>query len=176
MRRVVVVGVTGSGKSTFARALSARLGVAYIEMDALYWQANWTRVAPEEFRARLSTAVAQDGWVADGNYSVARDIVWAAADTVVWLDYELPLIFVRLLGRTLRRTLRKEQLWGGNRERFLTQFLSRDSLFLWALQTHPRYRREFPSALGSPEFGHLAVIRLGTPARAEAWLAAHGSV
>jgi adenylate kinase family enzyme len=171
----VVLGVTGCGKSTFARALSRTLGVAYVEMDALYWQPNWTKPTPEEFRARLSSALAPAGWVADGNYGVARDLVWPAADAVVWLDYALPLIFVRLLRRTFRRTLSNEKLWGINRERFLTQFFSRDSLFLWALRTHPRYRREFPALLSSPEYAHLAVIRLGTPARAAAWLTAQTS-
>jgi hypothetical protein len=82
------------------------------------------------------------------------------------------VIFGRLLLRTVRRTLSKELLWGTNRERFFAQFFSRDSLFVWALQTHPRYRREYPRLLRSPEHHHLQLVHLRTPAQATAWLEA----
>ena len=68
-------------------------------------------------------AVAGEGWVIDGNYGKTRDLVWASADTVVWLDYRFPRVFTRLLQRTFRRTLRREILWHGNRERLRTAFL-----------------------------------------------------
>jgi adenylate kinase family enzyme len=175
VKRVAVLGVTGCGKTTFARTLSGALCVPFVELDALYWQPNWTKPDPDWFRARVSEVLASGDWVADGNYSLARDIVWSAADTLVWLDYGLPLIFWRLLRRTIGRTLGKQELWNGNRERFATQFFSRDSLFLWALQTHPRHRRDFPVLFRSPEYAHLEVIRFATPAGAEAWLAAQRS-
>jgi adenylate kinase family enzyme len=176
VKRVVVLGVTGCGKTTFGQALSGALGVPFVELDALYWQPNWTKPDPDQFRARLSEVLASGNWVADGNYGLARDIVWRAADTAVWLDYELPLIVWRLLRRTLSRTLGKHELWGGiNRERFATQFFSRDSLFVWAWHTHPRYRRELPVLFGSPAYAHLQVIRFGAPASAAAWLAAQRS-
>jgi adenylate kinase family enzyme len=114
MRRVVVVGVTGVGKTTFASALSERLGVPHVELDALYWQPQWTPRDPDEFRARIVAEVARDAWVIDGNYSATRDQVWSSADTVIWLNYPLLLIFDRLLRRTLRRGVKREILWGTN--------------------------------------------------------------
>lgn len=141
MRRIIVIGTTGSGKTTTARAIAARLGILHVELDALNWGPNWTEVPWEVFRQRVSEAVAEEAWVVDGNYSKARGIVWPRADTAVWLDFSLPVILWRLLWRTLTRTVTQEELWGGNRERFRTAFFSRDSLFIWALQTYRRRRR-----------------------------------
>ncbi|HEY6053697.1 MAG TPA: AAA family ATPase, partial [Gaiellaceae bacterium] len=94
MRRVSVAGISGSGKSTVARALAERLGVPYVELDALNHGPSWTEATPEELRARVEAAfaAAPDGWVADGNYeSKLGDLVVSRADTFVWLDPPLPL-------------------------------------------------------------------------------------
>ncbi|WP_143465627.1 AAA family ATPase [Kribbella sp. ALI-6-A] len=69
MRRVVVIGVAGSGKSTVARALSERLDAPHIELDAIFWQPNWTKLDEDEFAARVAAATATGPWIADGNYS-----------------------------------------------------------------------------------------------------------
>jgi adenylate kinase family enzyme len=172
-RRIVVVGSTGSGKTTLARLLSRALGVPHIELDALHWGPRWTPVADETFRERVRDAVAPERWVSDGNYSVVRDLLWQRADTLLWLDYPLWLIYWRLAPRTLRRGLRRELLWGNNRERLWEQFFSRDSLFLWVLQTYWRRRREFPALLRQPDYAHLRVVRLRTPRHTEAWLRRH---
>jgi adenylate kinase family enzyme len=170
VKRITVVGVTGSGKSTLARHLAARLGLAWIELDALNWGPRWTMSEDEVFRADVARAVSGCCWVADGNYSKVRDLVWTRADTLVWLDYALPLIFGRLLRRTLRRVISGQELWNGNKERFANQFLSRESLFAWAIQTHPRYRAEFPRALREQAYAHLEVVRLRSPRTTRLWL------
>ncbi|CAG0943910.1 partial gluconokinase, partial [Anaerolineae bacterium] len=95
MKRISVVGVTGSGKTTFARQLAQRLGYPHIEMDALHWEPNWVQAPWDVFRARVDLALHGDTWVIDGNYSRARDIVWERADAVIWLDYALPLVLWR---------------------------------------------------------------------------------
>src|SRR5205809_1832315 len=89
-RRVVVVGTTGSGKTTLAGRLAQRLGVPHVELDALHWEANWVEAGDEVFRERAARALTGSAWVVDGNYSKVRDIVWGRADMVVWLDYPLP--------------------------------------------------------------------------------------
>ncbi len=169
-RRVVVVGTTGSGKTTFARAVAATIDAPHTELDALNWEANWTPAAPDVFRARAAELVVTPSWVIDGNYGHVRDLVWGSADTWIWLDYPMPLIMRRLLARTSRRIWRKEQLWNGNRETFATQFLSRDSLFVWAWKSHWRRRREYPVRLREPAYAHLDVYRLRTPAESDRWL------
>jgi adenylate kinase family enzyme len=176
VQRIVVVGSGGVGKTTLAAALAARLGVPHVELDSLYWGPNWTGSGgspegDERFRSRVAAAVSGDAWVVDGNYSVARRVLWPRADTVVWLDYPLPLVLGRLLRRTMRRAWTRELLWGTNRESF-RELLSRDSLIWWVLTTHHRRRRTYAAMPGTPEFAHLAFVRLCSPQETEAWLAA----
>lgn len=171
LRRVSVIGVSGSGKTTFARELATKLGHPHFEMDALFHEDGWQQPPREVFRARIDDATAGDCWVIDGNYSSARDIVWGRADTIIWLDYPLTLIMWRLWWRTLRRIFSREKLWGKEiQETWRTQFLSRDSLFLWALQTYQRRRREYPQRLAQPEYAHLHVERFRSPRSAQRWL------
>jgi hypothetical protein len=97
--------------------------------------------------------------------------VWRRAELLVWLDYPLPLVLWRLLRRTLRRALTREVLWNGNRERLVANFASRDSLFLWAIQTDAKRRREYTREVQAPEHQHLTVVRLGGPRATATWLA-----
>jgi adenylate kinase family enzyme len=168
--RVVVVGTTGSGKTTFAREVAAVIGGTHTELDSLYWEPGWQEAQLEDFRARATAAVATASWAIDGNYRQVADIVWSSADTLVWLDYPMPLIMRRLFVRSFRRGWTKQQLWNGNQERLATQFFSRDSLFVWAWKSHWRRRREYPKHLALPLFAHLAVHRLRRPHQAQRWL------
>ena len=124
-QRIAVIGTTGSGKTTLARAVAVQLDTPHVELDALHWGPNWTSPAHLELRARVGAALNSERWVVDGNYSKVRDIIWARADTIVWLDYSLPLTLWRLTRRTLRRLAKREVLWNGNRESWRQQFLSR---------------------------------------------------
>jgi adenylate kinase family enzyme len=174
VRRVSVVGSTGSGKTTFARSLASLLGVPHVELDALNWGPNWTMVQEALFRERVDAATSGDAWVVDGNYGGrgAREIVWRRADTVVWLDFALPVILARLWRRSVGRIRSGEQIWGGNRETFRNTFLSRESLFVWAMKTYRSRRRLYRQHLSRPEQAHLAVHRFARPGDAERWLEA----
>lgn len=167
--RIVVVGSTGAGKTSLATALALRLGIPHVELDALHWEAGWAPAATPAFRARVTQALEGDAWVADGNYRSVRDLVWPRAETIVWLDYGLPLIMWRLTRRTLHRLRTGHELWNGNRERLGTVF-SRESLYVWAFKTYGQRRREYPAFLQEPEHRHLQVVRLSTPAQARRWL------
>lgn len=170
-RRIVVIGTSGSGKTTLAGLLACRLGLAHVELDGLHWEPHWTQAALPVFRTRVAAALDRESWIVDGNYGKVRDLVWPRADTVVWLDYPLWLILWRLLRRTIRRVVWRESLWNGNRERLIEQFASRDSLFLWALRSHGRHRRDYPELLSRPECAHLTVVRLHSPRQTRRWLA-----
>ncbi len=170
-RRVNVVGTSSSGKTTFAVALAARLGVPHVELDALHWGPNWTEASPQQMRERVSAAIAGAGWVADGNYSVVRDLMWERAEAIVWLDYPLRTVLRRYLVRTRRRIRSREELWPGtgNRERLRNHLVGREGLLWWILSTYHRRRREYPVLVRRhPE---LAVVHLRSPAEADAWLA-----
>lgn len=170
MRRVVVGGETSAGKTTFARALAARLDVPVIELDAVFWGPGWTKPDPETFRARVAERVAGDAWVIDGNYSATRDLVWARADTFIWLDPPFRVLLWRLFKRTNRRIRSREELWNGNRERFRTAYLSRESLYVWLVRAYRRHHRQWTSALARPEAAHLTVHRFRRAADAARWL------
>ena len=170
LERIVIVGTTGSGKTTLAGRLAARLGSQHIELDAFNWGENWTMRPNSELRSAVDKATSKNHWVVDGNYSRTRNIVWPRADTLVWLDYPLYLVMWRLWWRTLRRVFLKEKLWNDNRERFWPQFFSRESLFLWALQTYRRRRLEYPALLKTADYGHLGLVRLQSPKQADRWL------
>jgi adenylate kinase family enzyme len=162
--RVLVIGTTGSGKSTLARQLAQVLDAIYIELDALHWGPNWTEAEAGVFRARVAEAIAPPRWVVDGNYTGKLGyLVYEAADTVLWLDYSFVRVFSRLFVRTFRRRLRREELWNGNRESLRSHFFTRESLFLWAVQTHWMHRRTYPERFASPEFAHLRIVRLRSP-------------
>lgn len=171
MQRIAVVGTTGSGKTTLAKRIAEILGVPHVELDALQWGPDWTPAEIPAFRTDVAAALAGDRWVVDGNYAAVRDIVWSRCDTVVWLDYSAGTVLWRLLVRTVRRGLRQEVLWNGNRERLWFHFASRDSILLWMLKTHWRRRRTYRDLLAQPENAHLRAVRLLDPRKANAWIA-----
>lgn len=162
MRRVSVVGNSGSGKSTVARAIAARLGVPHIELDAIHHQADWMPSPPERLREAVTRGIESDGWVVDGNYAGVRDLVWARADTVVWLDMPRMLVMWQVLTRTLRRIARGEELWNGNRERWHNLFTldPEESVVLWAWSRHGTYRERYQRAMDDPAWSHLRFVRV----------------
>ncbi|MBM2823887.1 MAG: adenylate kinase [Thermoleophilia bacterium] len=167
MRRVVVVtSASGSGGTTFGRALAERLDVPFHELDALFWQPSWTESPADEFRARVEPVVATESWVIDGSYqSLLGDLPLRNADTVVWLDLPLRVWLPRLMRRTLSRVIRREELWAGNRESLRNTFLSRDSLILFALRHYPGRRRRYPE-----RFAAYDLVRLRSSAEMEHYL------
>jgi adenylate kinase family enzyme len=167
--RISVVGTIGAGKTTIARQISQRLNIPHIELDSLHWEPNWVEAPVSLFRERVTRAVSADSWVADGNYHQVRDIVWGRADTVVWLDYRLTTILLRLAQRTLKRILTRERLWNANVER-LSGLFSRDSVFWWAFKTYKPRKRIYPRLLGQRECSGLSVVRLESPKGADYWV------
>jgi adenylate kinase family enzyme len=167
--RVVVVGTSGSGKTTLAKALAAQLGLPYVELDALNWQAGWrdlVRNDPDEFVRRVALAVAADAWVVDGNYGLVREFVWRRATHLVWLDYDRAIVMYRVIRRSLVRAMLRTELWAGNRERWL-HMLRPSHPIRWAWSTWCRRRREFEERIGQRDYADLVVLRLRRPREAE---------
>lgn len=176
-RRLRVTGVSGSGKTTFARALANRTGLPHLELDAVFWDAGWQRRDLDEARGMIRRFLAEspDGWVIDGNWDSKIDGILdpgkpGGADTIVWLDYARPRIMSRVIRRTLRRGILREELWHGNRERPGSWF-SRDpheNIILWAWTTHAVVRERYETRIAQGE----PIVRLRTPREARNWLAA----
>jgi energy-coupling factor transporter ATP-binding protein EcfA2 len=159
--RIVVVGSSGSGKTHLARALAERLGREHIELDRLHWGENWSRLP--DFRARVEALVARDAWIIEGNYRAVRELVWSRATAIVWLNYSILVALRRAAARSVRRILRRERLWGGNRETFRRAFLSHEGPVLWILQSHHRRRRQFREMLASDRYKHLTLFEARHP-------------
>ena len=169
MRRVQVEGVSGSGKSTTGRALADRLGVPYVELDALHHGAGWVEATADELQAKVRPIVAEDGWVIDGSYRAKLGtMVIERADTVVWLDLPIRVWLPRLASRTLRRMVTGEELWNGNRERFRNLF-ERPNIFEWAFRKHFERRRSFPAAVAAHP--NATLVRLRSPPDVREFLA-----
>lgn len=169
--KIVIIGKTGSGKTTLGRDLVERLGLVHIELDALYWEKGWVPADIEIFRQRIATSLSSTSrWVCDGNYSKARDLIWRQANTIVWLDYPLSFVFRNLWSRSIRRLLTKEKLWNENRESWRGLFFSKESLFLFSIKSHINHRRIFPELLASPKYTHLVKFHFVKPEQTQAWL------
>lgn len=170
LRRIVITGSTGSGKTTLAGKISAARGNAVVDLDELHWLPNWSPREPEAFRALVATAAAGDNWVMSGNYKAVRDLMWERADTVVWLDYSFPRTFWQLSRRSFLRVRDKIPVCNGNVET-LGKIFSRDSIILWLLTSYRRRRAHMLGILDNPgQYPHITFIRLKNPKETEQWL------
>lgn len=168
--RYLVIGTSGAGKSTFAEQLAAASQCAYIELDAHYWGPNWQALPVEQFRQSVLHATQGERWVADGNYSAVRDILWPRATHVVWLNYGRTTVFSRVFWRTLSRGLLRSRLSHGNRESLRMAFLSKDSILLWSLNTYTKNQAKFSALREQEALSHLEWLEWTRPSQAAAFL------
>ena len=162
-----MVGNSGSGKSTLAAQLATALAIPHLELDAVFQQADWRPLPTPDFRAAVAGFAAGEAWVIDGNYSAVQDLVWARADTVVWLDPSRARVMRQLVPRTLLRVVRRTELWNGNRESWTNLFRAdpAESILRWAWTQHARTRERYLRAQADPANAHLEFVRLTTPAQ-----------
>lgn len=170
--RIAIVGRTGSGKTTLGRLLASVMDTPHIELDSLYFEPDFSTVSAPILRERTAEAVAGDRWVTDGNKKAVRDLVWAKADTIVWLDYPVAVSLWRLAGRAVTRanTLQVEAAQTGDRKRLPRLLLAAARGVLRALRSHRGQRREYPALFSSSQYQHLTVVRLRSPRATSRWL------
>ncbi len=173
MKRINIVGTSGSGKSTFAKKLAARLGYPYLEMDALFWKPDWQESSDGEFFAKLEDKLAAPAWVLDGNYNRSVPVKWKQVDTVIWIDFSLPRTLFQATKRAIIRSVTGEELWPGtgNKETFRKSFLNKNSILLWTITTYRKNRRRYQNAAVAPEYRHINFVRLTSPKAAKKYLA-----
>ncbi|HEY2847055.1 MAG TPA: hypothetical protein VGI80_04505, partial [Pyrinomonadaceae bacterium] len=128
MKRVVVIGSGGSGKSTFSRRLGEVTGLSVVHLDKLYWQPGWVKTPRGEWIEIIRREIDEREWIIDGNYGNTRAMRMAAADTIVMLDLPRWLCMYRILKRTITyREGTRPDMADGCRERFDPEFV----LWVW---------------------------------------------
>lgn len=165
--RVLVCGTSGSGKTTIARRVSAILGIPHVEIDALFHGPGWQ--PRTSFLDDVAAFANQPSWVTEWQYGAARPLLLARADLLVWLDLPRGAVMGQVIARTLRRRLRREELWNGNVEPPLwTVFTDREHIVRWAWSTHHQTPERIAAARQQrPE---LPIVRLPSRVIAHDWL------
>lgn len=166
-QRILVAGVSGSGKTTLARHIARRLKLQHTEIDSLFHGPNWEpRAAFTDDVEQFSSA---PSWVTEWQYGAVRRMLAGRADTLVWLDFPVPVSMARLIRRTVSRRLRRIELWNGNLEPALhTLFTDSEHIIRWGWRTRNKLKVLVPTL--EDKFPGLCVVRLVSPAEAEAWL------
>jgi adenylate kinase family enzyme len=168
MARIVVLGTSGAGKTTVARALADRLDADLIDLDELATGPGWTKVPTADFRSKVLKAIDATDWVVDGNYERALgDVVLARAETAVWLDLPLRVSLARMLRRTRSLVRDGAVLWHGNRERWR---LAHVRWVIWEVRSHLRRRLRINARLSRHR--QLEVVHLRSQAQVDDWLTA----
>jgi adenylate kinase family enzyme len=162
MQRIVVVGSTGSGKTTLGKKLAEAYGLKFIDLDELHHLPGWLERSSEEFSALLDEATQGDKWVVAGNYTtISRKIAWLRADTMIWLDVPFLSCFYQLLKRTISRSITGELICNGNRENLARQFFTTDSILWWFFKSWRKVYNQYMQVFDQPlQYPHLRLIRL----------------
>jgi adenylate kinase family enzyme len=164
MKRVLVIGSGGAGKSTFARRLSERLNLELIHLDQLYWRPGWVESPKSEWQETIDELVKRDAWVMDGNYSGTFAARIAACDTVIFLDLPRRVCLWRIIKRRAlygRRT--RPDMAAGCPEQLSWEFI----LWVW---NYRRRSRPKVLALFNEHAQGKRMIRLSSAAEVERFL------
>ena len=164
MKRVAAIGNSGSEKSTPSAVLSTWTGLLLVASDPFYWERGWKAASPHAVRQRVTEATAGGIWIIDGHFASERDVVWARADTIVWLDYPLSLVLWRVSRRNLGWFLTRQAVWSGSR-----MSLSRAwSGIRHASRSFAQKRATYPAFLA--KLPHLNILHFRSPHQVNCWL------
>lgn len=123
MKKVIVIGSGGAGKSTFSRRLGEKLGLPVIHLDQLYWRPNWVEPPKEEWAETVRGILRNESWIIDGNYGGTRDMRLQACDTVIFLDLPRYVCLYRVLKRAIQyRGKTRPDMAAGCNERIDLEF------------------------------------------------------
>ncbi|WP_312167727.1 AAA family ATPase [Microbacterium sp.] len=172
--RVLVAGVTGSGKTTLAQRLGSLWNLRHVEIDGLFHGENWT--PRPSFLDDVRAFAVSERWITEWQYTSkgTDEIMTPRAQLVIWLDYPWPVVRMRLLRRTLSRSVLRTEMYNGNVEKPLWQLLTtRDparSILAWQTKTRRFWSTQMP--VKRELFPHLTIVRLRHPRETERWLRA----
>jgi len=166
MNKVIIIGSSGAGKTTLAKALSSKLNIPHTELDSIFHLKDWQPLDNDEFKARVGSITKESSWIICGNYfnKLGGENYLSKADTVIWCDYSFLLVFSRLLRRTLKRILTKQELWNENREGFIVNFFTKESVLLWMMREWNQQKQRYGKIFQENKLNDTQLIRLRSPA------------
>lgn len=171
MNRILVVGTSGSGKTTFARKLSKKLGIVHKELDALFFKDDWVTKSDDEFFTAVENVLKEEKWILDGNFGKTHYLTWPVADTVIWIDRPFWITIYQNFSRSLKRAIKKERIWDDlNNKESLKMLFSKHSVTLWAIQTYHKNQVRYEQRMRDEKYSHISFIRLRTPQEIEDFL------
>jgi hypothetical protein len=172
--RIAVVGsCSGQGKTTLARALAQKIDGTFVELDAVRHGSGWTITPPEEVRAAIAPVIATERWTIDAvAETMLGRLVLDRVQLVVWLDLPPWIWMPRLLRRSARRWLLREEVCNGNRETLHGIFVARDGLFPYAIRRYFGHRRALGEGLQRHVLAGQRLVRLCDPAEVDSFLRA----
>src|ERR1051325_535833 len=144
MRKVLVIGPGGAGKSTLANQLGKLLNIEVLHLDKFYWHSGWTEMPKSKWLKTVEELLRRDAWIMDGNYSGTLDIRFQACDTVIFLDMPRALCLWRVLKRAIMyRNKSRPDMAEGCPERLRLEFI----LWVWnySSRTRPKIVRMLES-------------------------------
>jgi adenylate kinase family enzyme len=125
MKRVLIIGSGGSGKSNLARQLGAKIGIEVIHLDSIYWRPGWIEPPKPEWKEKVAELLARESWVMDGNYSGTLELRVQSCDTIVFLDLPRLLCLWRTLKRRIQHPSRhRPDMAEGCPERLTFEFVA----------------------------------------------------
>lgn len=166
-RRILIYGVTGSGKTTLARRIGEKTGLPWHSVDDLTWEPGWVEVPFEEQRRKIEAICEQPCWILDTAYGAWRDVPLAKADLIVALDYPRWLSLFRLVKRTIRRAIDRKPVCNGNRESFKTMF-SHNSILIWHFKSFRSKKTRIAEWSAKPD--GPSIVRITKPTELNNWL------
>ena len=169
MKKILVIGSSGAGKSTFSRRLGKATGIEVVHLDRLYWMPNWVEPEKAEWREILDEITQSESWIMDGNYSGTLDFRMTRADAIIFLDLPRTLCVWRVLKRsTLYRKIKRPDMADGCAERFDWDFIK----WIWNYPTRSRPKIE---ALLKRFQGEKKIIRLSSNREIESFFKNYSS-
>ncbi|KJL27696.1 ATPase AAA [Microbacterium oxydans] len=171
--RVLVAGVTGSGKTTLSGRIAELWDLRHVEIDGLFHGPDWT--PRPEFIDDVRAFAAEDRWVTEWQYTSkgTDEILTPRAHLAIWLDYPYRVVRTRLLRRTLSRSILRTRMWNDNVEKPIWRMFRGDpeeNILAWQTKTLHKWHERMPEV--TAQFPHLTVVRLRHPREAERWLQA----
>ena len=131
MKRILVIGSSGAGKSTFAKRLGSALDIPVIHLDAEYWQAGWRETPKPEWAEKLSKMLAAESWIMDGNFSGTLDLRLQSCDAAIMLELPARVCLWRVSKRFLRyRNQVRPDMAAGCNEKLDWEFI----VWIWRYQ------------------------------------------